>query len=84
MDPAGASTLTGTPHDRKTPCFDSVVLFVFAESAPAAGSEVAAAMKPVVSADTFFWGLEVPVIGMTFIPRTVRVAPIFAVVVDVG
>ena len=66
------------------PCFDSDPLLVFAARVPAAGSEVAAAMKTVVSADTFFWGLEVPVIGMTFIPPTVRVAPIFAVAVEVG
>jgi hypothetical protein len=35
VDPAGASTLTGTPHDRKTPCFDPDALFVFSASIPA-------------------------------------------------
>ncbi len=35
MDPAGASTLTGTPHERKTPYFDSDALFVFSASVPA-------------------------------------------------
>ena len=32
MYPAGASTVTGTPRDRKTTCFNSDALFVFSTS----------------------------------------------------